>query len=296
MMENTLQPIVEYFNALHLWINVDVIDFVGSGANLFDVNGSYHVIDFLPNGDPNVWNHIAVTYDGLTGEAAAYLNGVLMKSLNLGIFTPKASGNIYIGHRESWQGTGPEYYFNGSLSEVRLWDVVRTASQIVETMNVLLSPEYYQTADSGLVGYWRLDQLEDLGVGNDGADDFRDLSFKQNHGDSYGNPNIVTDIQKIPLSSPNNFLLCQNYPNPFNPSTTINYSIPNVISTEGRNLKVTLKVYDVLGNEVATLVDEYKPAGIYSAQFTMKNLTSGIYFYKLSAGDFVETKKMILLK
>ncbi|RPI63078.1 MAG: T9SS C-terminal target domain-containing protein, partial [Ignavibacteriales bacterium] len=58
----------------------------------------------------------------------------------------------------------------------------------------------------------------------------------------------------------------------------------------------SLKIYDVLGNEVATLVDEYKPAGIYNLQFTMNNLASGIYFYKLQAGSFVQTKKMILLK
>jgi hypothetical protein len=59
---------------------------------------------------------------------------------------------------------------------------------------------------------------------------------------------------------------------------------------------VQLKVYDVLGNEVATLVDEYKPAGMYNVQFTMHNLTSGVYFYRLQAGDFVESKKMILLR
>ncbi|MEP0862683.1 MAG: T9SS type A sorting domain-containing protein, partial [Ignavibacterium sp.] len=89
----------------------------------------------------------------------------------------------------------------------------------------------------------------------------------------------------------NNFILEQNYPNPFNPSTKIKYVIPNGV----RNL-VTLKVYDVLGNEVATLVNEEKPAGIYEVEFNASKLSSGIYFYKLQAGSFVETKKMILLK
>jgi hypothetical protein len=86
-----------------------------------------------------------------------------------------------------------------------------------------------------------------------------------------------------------NFELFQNYPNPFNPNTTISWQSP----IAGHQ---TLKVYDVLGNEVATLVDEYKPAGIYNVQFTMNNLSSGVYFYKLQAGDFVQTKKMILIK
>ena len=85
------------------------------------------------------------------------------------------------------------------------------------------------------------------------------------------------------------FQLEQNYPNPFNPSTKISYSIPQ----EG---DVTLKIYDVLGNEVATLVSEEKPAGVYEVEFNAGNLSSGIYLYKLTAGNFIQTRKMILIK
>ncbi|MBE0538438.1 MAG: T9SS type A sorting domain-containing protein [Ignavibacterium sp.] len=85
------------------------------------------------------------------------------------------------------------------------------------------------------------------------------------------------------------FKLSQNYPNPFNPRTKISWQSP-VGSHQ------TLKVYDVIGNEVATLVNEYKPAGMYNVQFTMNNLASGIYFYRLQAGSFVQTKKMLLIK
>jgi photosystem II stability/assembly factor-like uncharacterized protein len=81
----------------------------------------------------------------------------------------------------------------------------------------------------------------------------------------------------------------QNYPNPFNPATTIKYSIPK----EGL---VTLKVYNVIGEEVATLVNEIKLVGNYNLTFDGENLSSGIYFYKLQAGDFVETKKMVFIK
>jgi flagellar hook assembly protein FlgD len=90
------------------------------------------------------------------------------------------------------------------------------------------------------------------------------------------------------------FQLSQNYPNPFNPSTVISYQLP-VTSN------VTLKVYDILGREVATLVNEEKSAGSYEIQFDShsgedRNLTSGIYFYQLKAGDYSETRKMILLR
>ncbi len=95
------------------------------------------------------------------------------------------------------------------------------------------------------------------------------------------------------------FVLEQNYPNPFNPSTKIKYSIPSNLKRETSN--VSLKVYDVLGNEVATLVNEQKPAGNYEIEFNStgmihQTLSSGIYFYQLRAGSFIDTKKMILLK
>ncbi len=93
------------------------------------------------------------------------------------------------------------------------------------------------------------------------------------------------------------FVLEQNYPNPFNPSTKIKFTIPSVIASETKQSQlVTLKIFDVLGREVATLVNEEKPAGSYEVEFSADRLTSGIYFYKLQAGSFVETKKMILLR
>ncbi len=101
---------------------------------------------------------------------------------------------------------------------------------------------------------------------------------------------LVTSIN-IKEEIPVNYSLEQNYPNPFNPSTTIQYSIPEAGF-------VTLKVYDLLGNEVATLVNEFKHPGTYTSQFSLHNslLASGIYFYKINSGKYSETKKMIFLK
>ncbi|MBT8387992.1 MAG: T9SS type A sorting domain-containing protein [Ignavibacteria bacterium] len=85
------------------------------------------------------------------------------------------------------------------------------------------------------------------------------------------------------------YSLSSNYPNPFNPTTTINYEIP-------QRSFITLKIYDVLGNEVATLVDEEKQTGSYNVELNATGLPSGIYIYKFQAGNFVETKKMVLIK
>jgi len=129
---------------------------------------------------------------------------------------------------------------------------------------------------------------------------------------------VTVGVERINNELPANFVLEQNYPNPFNPSTTIKYTLPFVEPAyrQGRRkssfaqttdevsrsqsgdwlYNVTLKVYDILGREVSTLVDKEQKPGNYEVKFNANNLGSGIYFYKLKASNFVESKKMILLK
>ena len=99
---------------------------------------------------------------------------------------------------------------------------------------------------------------------------------------------ITTDVRRI-FSSPGRFVLNQNYPNPFNPTTTISWYSP----LSGRQ---TLKIYDILGNEITTLVNEFKPAGNYEVMFDGSNFPSGVYYYRLQSGKFTETKKLVLLR
>jgi len=91
------------------------------------------------------------------------------------------------------------------------------------------------------------------------------------------------------INSPNEFSLLQNYPNPFNPATTITWSQPI-------QANVTISIYDILGNEIETICDQETSSGKHSINFSAKDLPSGIYFYKIIAGNFISTKKMILLK
>jgi hypothetical protein len=136
--------------------------------------------------------------------------------------------------------------------------------------------------EPGLVGYWKFDEGQ--------GDTTADATNNGNDGTISGAvwlPGLtdVKDESKVPES----FNISQNYPNPFNPTTTIRYLIPE-------QTKVSLKVYDILGNEVTTLVNEEKERGVYSVNFDAWGFASGIYFFRLQAGSFVETKKMILLK
>ena len=105
----------------------------------------------------------------------------------------------------------------------------------------------------------------------------------------------VNDMGEIPTK----LKLEQNYPNPFNPTTKISFSLPSPSQGDGsgvRSTKVTLKVYDVLGNEIATLVNEEKSAGNYEVEFDGSNLSSGVYYYQIRTGSFIDTKKFVLLK
>lgn len=101
------------------------------------------------------------------------------------------------------------------------------------------------------------------------------------------------DTEQIEIIA-DNYVLEQNYPNPFNPSTRIKYSIPNVVTRD--RVSVQINVYDILGNEITTLVNEEKPAGEYEIEFSGDGLASGVYLYTLQAGDFIKTNKMILLR
>jgi hypothetical protein len=96
-------------------------------------------------------------------------------------------------------------------------------------------------------------------------------------------------VKEISSVLPGKFELYQNYPNPFNPSTIIRFKIEDLRFT-------TLKVYDILGKEIASLVNEKLKAGTYEVTLDGGNLSSGIYFYKLTAGNYIETKRMILMK
>jgi len=117
-------------------------------------------------------------------------------------------------------------------------------------------------------------------------------------GKYFGDSSTITSINKKIV--PEYFFLSQNYPNPFNPATTIQYSIPFIPSPwqgEGQRVRsVTLKVYDMLGREISTLINEQKLPGNYQIKFDGTSLPSGIYFYRLTSGSFSQTKKLVLLK
>ena len=165
--------------------------------------------------------------------------------------------NLQAGDRRLGFSTGPFQMSPGDIQTIVIAEIVAGATPGVDHIAAISLLKYY----------------------GDIAQNFYDSNFP------------VSVSQNDENLTPTEFSLSQNYPNPFNPNTSIKYAIS---STQF----VTLKVYDLLGREVAILVNEEKPAGVYNVQFTINSvqLSSGIYFYKLQAGGFVETKKMVLLR
>ncbi len=211
--------------------------------------------------------------DELTGYAVGE-NGTILKTVSGGVIPVElTSFRAQLEEREvrlSWQ-TASETNNSGFFVQRKIgnnWENL----DFVQGYGTTAEVHSYDYADNlsdvnyrGKV-YYRLKQVD-----YDGASDYS------------------SSVEVTYEPKPNDFVLDQNYPNPFNPETSIKYSIP-----EGSHVKVT--VYDLLGNQVQTLVDEYKPAGTYSVKFNGAELTSGIYIYRLQAGEFVSTKRMALIK
>jgi len=134
---------------------------------------------------------------------------------------------------------------------------------------------------------------------------FTDIAFtNQNKGWVVGSRGFIMHTDNGGISSVDHgtnplfkdYRLYQNYPNPFNPTTTIKFSIPNVVTSRDLSLQTKLIVYDILGREVKTLVNEVKLPGAYEVTFDASQLSSGVYFYKLTSGEFTQTRKVLLLK
>jgi hypothetical protein len=133
--------------------------------------------------------------------------------------------------------------------------------------------------------------------GNDNIQSIAELRKTAQNLHDFWKSTITVDVVETESILPTNYSLSQNYPNPFNPTTTIKYSIPVKVKSERSKVKnVTLVVYDILGREVATLVNEKQKPGNYEVIFDASNYPSGVYFYRLQAGDYSNVKKLILLK
>ena len=261
----------------------DVIDFVGygNGTNAYEGSGPAPQLGLTSglrrkdNGGENTYGLNGSGWDTNDNSLDFYVETNLITSpplpVELSFFSAKVSENgVVLDWKTETEVNNYGFEVEREKKEVRsgTWEKIG----FVEGNGNSNSPKEYNFIDENISAgsySYRLKQIDNEG------------SFE------------YSDIVEITISSPENFQLEQNYPNPFNPSTKIKYSIP--VETRDR-VSVQLIVYDILGREVATLVNEEKPSGNYSVEFNALNLPSGIYIYTLRAYGIAQTKKMTLLK
>lgn len=197
---------------------------------------------------------------------------------------PNGSVNSCANCHVDPNGGGPRNAF-GQLVETKYLTSPGSAG------DVIWGPELaHEDADGD--GFTNGEELQDsAGIWTGGSIGDPSLVFLPGDPNSHPPVTNVRDEAAIPVT----LKLYQNYPNPFNPSTVIEYSIPRV-SKNNVLTYVSLKVFDVLGNEISTLVEGYKSAGNYKVIFEAKDLSAGFYFYTLSTGNTKLTKKMVLMK
>ncbi len=272
-------------------VNFDLLESVGgwtfSGVSLDSLSVTL-ATDQKSAGNGSFMIKYKFTYDPVQPQSTIYLNKDLLvygipDSIYLDVKSDGRSHRLYYlfadGDSELFRGTGLKF-LNNSLKFDNINASMSGLSPLVSPSE-LTYPLTLKRMEIRLTG----DNVP--GNSTSGTLYVDNLRLKY--------PGNITGVEKVPVV-PSLFRLEQNYPNPFNPSTVISYHLPAGQAGLPVNSRVTISVYDILGREVATLVNEQKPAGTYSVQFDASKLSSGIYFYRLKAGSNTEMKKMILLK
>jgi len=260
----------------------EIIGYTSQNINLYldtnvvvDSTYTYGVIALNEYGYSDTSNFASITVEPVPVELVSFAAEVDDKVVNLFWTTSTETNNA--GFEIERTSPLPSPYQGEGGEAGRGWETIG----FVPGHGTTTEPQFYSFNDESLPSgkhQYRLKQID------------YDGSFE------------YSKIVEVTIESPNEFSLSQNYPNPFNPSTKIKFTIPTPpVSSplvKGRTKEgfVSLKVYDVLGNEVATLVNEEKPSGEYEVEFRAEGLPSGIYFYQLRAGDFTKTQKMVLLR
>jgi hypothetical protein len=193
--------------------------------------------------------------------------GVFLKSTDLGTTWKKSTLDITDGKGICFIDTLNGFICGSNGDLLKTIDGGSNWTKLTTHLRTTLSRIYFKDKLTGWI------------IGPNG------LLIRTDNGGGFGAAENIRETNNLP----NTFSLSQNFPNPFNPGTTINYSL----SSEGH---VSIKVYNILGEEISTIVNEKKGAGNYNIYFNGIGLPSGIYFYRIQAGDFSETRKMILLK
>lgn len=259
-----------------------LVDIITVGNTVFTISPDFYTKIYYSTDNGNTWNSSSLGYPASDPHGLYYNDGKLF-ACDDGLWASTDMGISW--HNEyglSFDSTGYPIIVK-KFFKMTKYNQYLIASVMFESIHISSdNGESWSPFNEGLINDWTFADLEINGS--------YIWALRGFFGNAYRRPviDLVTDLEEE-NSYEYNFQLEQNYPNPFNPSTIIRYNLPAEVN-------VILKVYDLLGTEVASLVDEEKPAGAYQVELNGINLASGIYLYRLQAGEYVNTRKMILLK
>ncbi|MEE4260222.1 MAG: LamG-like jellyroll fold domain-containing protein [Bacteroidales bacterium] len=234
------------------------------------------------------WHHYVIVADKIQNGVVIYIDGQEVEfthMYNLGNWPTIENENVVYIANSSFGST-----IQGILDELSIWNKALSITQVQQMMYDTLSSEYYQSADSGLVAYYRFDEFEDLGTGNAGSDDFRDLSFYGNHADSEGNPVLIPSGIFVGMEEKPGNEKALLYPNPA--SSIVNLQLPSKAFGACQQ-SVVLEIYDLNGRK---LLEKHFSKGTKEIEVDVGNLESGIYFCMIISEKGNATKKLIIQK
>ncbi|MCW8805569.1 MAG: right-handed parallel beta-helix repeat-containing protein [Ignavibacteriaceae bacterium] len=267
-----------------------------AGIQLWYVNNSkiyYNSVKLAGNGSGTVTNGSAALYISHSSTNIEVKNNILVNTRDE---SPYSASSIYDYSASNLTSDYNDLFYEtnqnnclvriGSTNYITLAEWQATLNDVNSHVEMPHFVEPYLHIDENIETYLESTGTPIAGIEKDFDGDTRNISTPDIGADEFaGIPvGVENDIQL-----PTEFALEQNYPNPFNPSTIIKYSVP-------QTSQVQIKVFDVLGNEIETLFNEEKSVGTYELIWNAANLPSGVYFYQLKAGEFISTKKMLLLK
>jgi len=237
------------------------------------------------------WYHVAVTVS-INNAAILYINGSKQAEFTVGV-RPLRGARFSIG--QEWDNSSTSQHFKGMIDEVRIWKSDRAQEDLLSDMNIPLRGD-----EDGLIALWHFDEPHETNL----FQKTHDATSYRNDGTLIGYKStdrpftpsgamdtIQTAIQpgNSNANTPSNYVLYQNFPNPFNPTTAIKFTLT-------KSEYVEVKVYNIFGKEVSTIVSNKLNKGNHGFTFDGTNLASGVYYYQLVAGEYREVKKMILIK
>jgi uncharacterized delta-60 repeat protein len=264
-----------------LWVSRYTGGGGGDEPNAIFINGSNNIYvtgQSKNTASPNNYDYLTINYNAANGDTiwTARYNGPDDDTDVATSIASDLSGNLYVtgfsrGNSTSYDYATIKYNSAGLQQWIIRYNGTGNGNDIANTVAVDNSGNIFVAGSS---------------TGSATSDDIVTIKYSQ----------IPTNIDDTEIGLTRSYALHQNYPNPFNPITKIKFVIPVVETGHAPSLHTKLVVFDILGQKISTLINENKQHGTYEVEFNAANLPGGIYFYKLSAGKFIETKKMLLLK